>query len=1039
MKFTHFLSVLVIGGAVLGANVVFSQPVPSPDAWWQAESNANDSAGTNNGVVSSNFSFVPGHSGQAFSLAGGTITVADAANLDSPTNLTVQFWVKGTQPNPFQYILTKNGAPAGASYAFYTGNSDGLYFWVDVPGDTGNSGLVISPGAATAAIWDDNWHQVTGVYDGIAVHLYVDGAEIGSGTPTTTTAPSNGISYSPAGQLVFGNFSVGGGSAWSGTLDDVKVFSRAFTSDDAVDTFTNADSTANTNALSSWWKADGNALDSWGVNSGTINASTVSYFRGKTGEAFLSAGGAIIVSNSPVLEPQNITVQAWVKSLSPGNFKYVLSKCRVPTWSSYALYTAGNGGITFFVSVGPSGNGTLTLSPSADPGIVWDGAWHQVTGTYDGAAVHLYVDGLEVGSGTPAPGTIDYASSPSVHNGALVIANDPTLAFNMAGGIDDVKIWDSALTAQQVAQSYAASGLVSWWRAEGNANDSIGTNNGTLTGSVTYGISRLVGTSFNTAGGAVVVPESSTLEPSAITVEALVSGVPPGTNKYIISKSFSSANASYALYTGTNGGISFYVTVNGTVMTSPAVSPSAIWDGAFHFVDGTYDGSSVRLFIDGIEVGSGTPASGAIQYGAAFDSGELLFGDFSDSLSTSNFVGSLDEIKIYSSALSALNIAANAFQPAIIVSQPQNVTANSGGSATFSVSALPAGASYQWSFNGTNLAGQTRSALALTNVSQAAAGNYRVAVSVGAQYVSNSVLGGLAFRLPNADIDVTQNASLEPDGAVNGMTVQAWVRNSGSPGQFKAIITKTFSGGVGSFSLYTGGSGGIFFYVWLHGQPADSLVLSPDGGTGIWDGNWHQVTGIYDGEFVRLYVDGQQVGSGSDSLTGGSIEYSNGRTANGDLVIGAFSSPPVSLYGGDIDEVKLFDHSLTDSDVSDTFANQNSVASTNGLISWWKGEGNAFDSVSTNNGRIVPPGGTILSDIATLSVTLAAAQFQNAHFGGGNFQATLTGPTGQNYLVQRSSSLSNPTWVNVTTNSLPFTFSEPLNSSNAFYRAVSQP
>jgi hypothetical protein len=32
----------------------------------------------------------------------------------------------------------------------------------------------------------------------------------------------------------------------------------------------------------------------------------------------------------------------------------------------------------------------------------------------------------------------------------------------------------------------APSGLVSWWRAEGNANDSIGTNNGTPTGGIIY-------------------------------------------------------------------------------------------------------------------------------------------------------------------------------------------------------------------------------------------------------------------------------------------------------------------------------------------------------------------------------------------------------------------------------------------------------------------------------------------------------------------------------------------------------------------------
>lgn len=1038
MKLTRFLSLFVISGVILGGRVALAQ-VPTPNAWYQAESNANDSIGTNNGVIKSSFSFVPGHNGgQAFSLAGGTITVPDATNLDSTTNLTVQFWVKGNTPNPFQYILTKDGGPAGASYAFYSGGTDGIYFWINVPSDTGYFGLIISPGASPGQVWDGNWHQVTGVYDGVAVHLYVDGAEVGSGTPTTTTAPANAISYSPAGQLVMGNFSQGGSSGWSGELDDVKVFSRAFTADDAADTFTNADSTANTNELSSWWKADGNALDSWGVNNGTINAATISYFPGKFGTAFLSAGGAAVVQDNPIFEPaQNVTVQAWVKSLSPGSYKYVLSKARLPGWSSYALYTAGNGGMTFYVSVGPSGNGNLVLSPSADPGLVWDGAWHQVTGVYDGTAVHLYVDGLEVGTGTPASGLIDYVST-NQDNGAFVMANDPTFAFAMPGGVDEVKLWDSALTPQQVAQSFTASGgLVSWWRAEQNANDSVGANNGTTVGSVTYVPGRLIGNAFNTAGGAVVVPESPTLEPSAITVEALVGGTPPGTNKYIISKSLSASGASYALYTGPNGGLSFYVNVNGTITTAPAVT-SAIWDGAYHFVDGTYDGSSVRLYVDGVQVGSGTTASGAIQYGTTFDSGELLFGDFSDSLSSSNYAGNLDEIKIYNTALSAQAIAANFFAPAIIASQPQSVTANVGGSATFLVSAFPANASYQWRFNGADLAGQTASTLVLTNISQAQAGNYQVAVSVGLQYVTNSVLGGMAFHLPNAAIDVAQNTSLEPDGSVNGMTFQTWVRNPASPGAYKAIITKSYSNGAGSYALYTGGSGGLLFYVYLQGQP-DALVVSPDAGTSVWDGNWHQITGVYDGEFVRLYVDGVQVGGGTDTLTGGSIEYTNGRTANGDLIIGDFSAPGSSGFGGDMDEVKLFNHALTDSDVASTFANQNSTAATNGLISWWKGEGNPFDSFGSNNGRGVPPGGTILSDIATLTVTLSSALFQNARVTGGNFQATLSGPSGQNYLVQRAASLSNPTWVNVTTNALPFTFSDPLGSSNAFYRAVSQP
>ena len=35
-----------------------------------------------------------------------------------------------------------------------------------------------------------------------------------------------------------------------------------------------------------------------------------------------------------------------------------------------------------------------------------DGNWHAVAGTFDGQTVRLYVDGTEVGHGSPAPGAI---------------------------------------------------------------------------------------------------------------------------------------------------------------------------------------------------------------------------------------------------------------------------------------------------------------------------------------------------------------------------------------------------------------------------------------------------------------------------------------------------------------------------------------------------------------------------------------------------------------------------------------------------------
>lgn len=1044
MKTMKVLSTLALGAiaACFSVQLAFSQSVPPPADWWPANGNALDTVGGNNGTVVSSLSYGPGvtTNGQAFAFAGGTVSVPDAPNLDPGTNLTVQMWVKSGGASPFQYILTKNGAPAGASYAFYTGGSGGLFFWVNVPDDTGYYGLIISPGVAPGNIWDGNWHQVTGVYDGAAVHLYVDGAEVGTGTPTTTAPPTNSISYTPTGPLVLGAFNVSGGSAWGGSMTEIKVFDRAMASSDVEDTYTNTSSPFATLGLASWWHANGNALDSWGGNNGTANAKSISFFQGKSGQAFLSAGGAILVSNAPTLNPLNLTVQAWVKSTAPGTYKYILSKSRVPTYGSYAFYTGGNGGVTFFVAVGSPGSGTLTLSPSADPGIVWDGAWHQITGTYDGSTIRLYVDGLEVGTGTPATGPIDYATTNTLNNGALVIANDPTLGFPMAGGIDEVKIWDQALSSQQVMGSYAGSSLVSWWRAETNTLDSVGTNDGVAVGNVAYSPGRLTGKAFNLDGGEVVVADSPGLEPSAsLTVEALVSAAPPGTNKYIVSKSLSSTNSSYAFYTGANGGLSFYVTVNGNVVQSPSVSPTAIWDGNFHFIAGTYDGTTVHFYLDGQEVGSGTAASGTVQYGTSFNSGELLLGDLNDTPSSANYVGLLDEVKFYNTALSLADVQADAFQPALIISQPQDTTAYTGGTASFQVTALPAGLNYVWSFNGTNIPGVNSPTLTLTNLSTAQAGNYQVAVSTVSPYITNNILGGQSFHLASSLVDIPQNASLEPDGSTNGMTVQAWVRSTG-PGAYKYIVTKTFSGGVAAFALYTGGNGAAYLYVWLDGS---NLILSPSANpTTLWDGNWHQITGVYDGEFVHLFVDGVEVAPATDSLVGGSINYTNGETANGDLIIGDFSSPPSgSLFGGDVGSVKLYNQALDTNDVMASYTNAMfGTSGTNGLVSWWQGNGNPFDSYGSNNGLIVPPSsGVVLSDVATLTVLLSPPSLTSATQSGGVFQAQLVGPNGQKYIIEKTASLSSPTWVPVETNTVPFTFTDPIGANaQSFYRAVSQ-
>jgi len=158
------------------------------------------------------------------------------------------------------------------------------------------------------------------------------------------------------------------------------------------------------------------AKDTSGHNlSGIISGSGL--ISGKFGNALnFNQNSYVQVPNNSLLEPQTIT-----------------------------LYTGASGGLQFYIS---NGN-TFELSPDAGTG-VWDGNWHHATGTYDGANVRLYVDGLEVGTGTPTNINISYnlPDSNDLYIGRYV--GTCTLTFN--GDIDEVRIWNQALNQETIQQ-----------------------------------------------------------------------------------------------------------------------------------------------------------------------------------------------------------------------------------------------------------------------------------------------------------------------------------------------------------------------------------------------------------------------------------------------------------------------------------------------------------------------------------------------------------------------------------------------------------
>jgi hypothetical protein len=151
----------------------------------------------------------------------------------------------------------------------------------------------------------------------------------------------------------------------------------------------------------------------------------------------------------------------------------------------------------------------------------------------------------------------------------------------------------------------------------------------------------------------VEVRAAQALEPAAITVEVWAHACQLSPNGYLVSKGAQENVSSYALTTGESSGLTFRIFDGKQEVASPDAGPE-VWNGRWHHVAGTYDGQVVRLFVDGEEIGSGTPVSAPIQYGLATHN-NLHIGAFRGA-SEHGFVGTIDEVRLWNGALSPINL-----------------------------------------------------------------------------------------------------------------------------------------------------------------------------------------------------------------------------------------------------------------------------------------------------------------------------------------------------------------------------------------------
>lgn len=189
-----------------------------------------------------------------------------------------------------------------------------------------------------------------------------------------------------------------------------------------------------------------------GASSG-VDGSDPGWIAGRFGNGLRFLGDHdqyVVLANPTGLQPKHVTVDAWVRRLgTPGRWRYIVSNGAVACeFASYGLYTGFDGGLSFYVSDADH----FVRSPEIAQGAVWDGTWHHSVGTYDGHDVRLFVDGVEVGGGTPTTLGVAY-ESPTV--GAFIGTYRGSCERPFTGDIDEVTIDDGARAPQQIADDAA--------------------------------------------------------------------------------------------------------------------------------------------------------------------------------------------------------------------------------------------------------------------------------------------------------------------------------------------------------------------------------------------------------------------------------------------------------------------------------------------------------------------------------------------------------------------------------------------------------
>ena len=884
-------------------------------SWWRAEQDGNDFLGLNNGTLMNGALFSPGKVGQAFDFDGSSqyLQIADSPSLNPKGSFSFEAWIF-PRVDGEQAIIQKWAAsadyPNQRSYNFSTLPGRGLRFAISDDANQGNGSFHLFD-TTNNVIALNAWNHVAATYDQATGtrRIYVNGSKVAERTDPPITLTTSSVPVTIGTEIASATSNL---IYFNGLIDELAVYNYALSDAD----------------VSAIFAASG---------TGKCTVLPAPQIVAQPQAQTVTAGSAVAFN---VFADCSTTLYQWhlngsdVPGASGSTFQ--LHNVQASDAGTYSVTLSNSGGSV----VSSNASLTVNLAPClTQPAGLID--WWQAGGNaMDSAGTN---HGTLQGATTFSSGMVGQAFSFDGLNSFVEIPDSPNLDFAATAPLT-VEMWvyrtGSQTPMHLLGKRAANCGAFQYQLAIGPGDD-IGFYGGSGSAVANYQVPlntwiHLAATF--TAGrfqlytnGVLAATGSGNLGP-AVSAPLKIGGAGDCASFQGLLDEVSIYNRALApseiqnLYLSAASG-----------KCGPS-TPAGIFSQPLSQI--VYAGSNVSLSV----ASSGTAP---IAYGWNFN-GAAISGATNSTLNLTNVQSPLAGnyavvlTNPYGRATSSIAVLQVISTPPSFVLQPQSQSVYLGNDVRFPavVSGSPALA-YQWRLNGTNLAGATSNALALTNVQANQAGSYSLLVTnyAGAVASSNAVLTVLASACVAPPTNLVGWWSGEGNGNnVTGSNHGILATNisfvPGKVGQAFAFtgtgtvqiadapnlnFSRTSSMTMELWACRTGlqttmhlmgkrqpGCGSIAYQMSF--DPTGLLFVTDNGAvrTGVQMpmNKWIYLSGTFDGATLRFYTNGVLAATGTGTL---------GPTNNAPLIIGGSDACPP--FVGLLDEVTLYNRVLSAAEI----------------------------------------------------------------------------------------------------------------------------